>query len=87
MRTLAKSCVLLVYFFLFEIVNHGGRQGNTAWALARWRHLVALHEAKDALHRTMRSALYCSGGMAINIDVNFPAFFVIVDSVVAHDHS
>jgi hypothetical protein len=43
-------------FFLFEIVNHGSRWGNTAPALARWRHLVALHEATDALHRAMRPA-------------------------------
>jgi hypothetical protein len=72
---------------LFEIVNHGGGQGNTAWALARWRHLVALHEATDVLHRAMRIAPYHPGGMAINIVVNLPAFFVIIDSVVAHNHS
>jgi hypothetical protein len=86
-RTLAKSCVLLVFFFLFEIVNHGGRRGNMARALARWRHLVALHEAKDVLHWAMCIAPYCSGGMAINIVINFPAFFVIVDSIVAQNHS
>jgi hypothetical protein len=42
----------------FKIVNHGSRQGNTAWALAQWRHLVALHEAMDALHWAMCSALH-----------------------------
>ena len=87
MRKLGKSCVLLVFFFLFKIVNHGGRQGNTAQALAQWRHLVALHEATDALHRAMRITPYRPGGMAINIVINLPAFFVIVDSVVAHNHS
>ncbi len=86
-RTLAKSCVLLVFFFLFKIVDHGGRRGNTTRALARWRHLVALHEAKDALHRAMGVAPYYSGGMAINIVVDLPAFFVIVDSIVTHNHS
>jgi hypothetical protein len=74
-------------FILFKIVNHGGRRGNTAWALAQWRHLVALHEATDALHRAMHIAPYSSGGMAINTIVDLPTFFVIVDSVVAHNHS
>jgi hypothetical protein len=32
-------------------------------------------------------APYCPGGMAIEIVVDLPAFFVIVDSVVAHNHS
>ncbi len=58
-----------------------------AQALARWGHLVALHEATDALHRAMRIALYCPGDMAIEIVVNLPAFFIIVDFVVAHHHS
>ncbi len=86
MRKLGKSCVLLV-FFSFEIVDHGGRRGNMAQALARWRHLVALHEATDALRWAMRLAPYCPGGMAIEIVVDLPAFFAIVDSVVAHNHS
>jgi hypothetical protein len=74
-------------FFLFKIVNHGGRRGNMARAFARWRHLVALHEATYALHWAMRITPYCSGSMAINIVIDLPAFFVIVDSVVAHNHS
>jgi hypothetical protein len=48
---------------------------------------VALHEATNALHWAMRIALYCPGGMGIEIVVDFPAFFLIVDSVVAHNHS
>jgi hypothetical protein len=84
---LAKSCVLLLFFVLFKIVNYGGRQGNTARALARWRHLVALHEAMDVLHWVMHIAPYCPGGMGINIIVNLPAFSVIVDPIVAHNHS
>jgi hypothetical protein len=86
-RTLAKSCVLLVFLVLFKIADHGGCQGNTARALAQWQHLVALHEATDALHRAMCIAPYQPGGMVINIVVDLPAFFVIVDSVVAHNHS
>jgi hypothetical protein len=74
-------------FFLFKIVNHGGRRGDKARALTRWQHLVVLHEATDALHQKMRIALYCPGGMVINIVVDLPAFFVILDSVVAHNHS
>jgi hypothetical protein len=56
-----------VFFFLFKIVNHGGRQGNTVRALAQWRHLVALHEAMDALHRAMRPASHRRIRMAIEI--------------------
>jgi hypothetical protein len=48
---------------------------------------VALHEAMDALHWAMRITPYCPGGMGINILVNLPAFFVIIDSVVAYNHS
>jgi hypothetical protein len=48
---------------------------------------VALHEAPDALHWAMRIAPYCPGGMAIKTDVDLPAFFKIVDSVVAYNHS
>jgi hypothetical protein len=58
-----------------------------AWALAHWQHLVALYEATDALHWAMRIKLYRPGGMGIKIVVSLPAFFVIVDSVVAHNHS
>jgi hypothetical protein len=75
------------FSFLFEIVNHGGRRGNTAWALAQWRHLVVLHEAMDALHWAMCTTLYCSGGMAIKIIVFLTDFFVIVNSLVAHNDS
>jgi hypothetical protein len=88
MRTLAKSCVFLVCFFvLFKIIDHGSRRGNTARALAQWRHLMALHEATDALYRAMRITPYRPGGMVINIIVDLPAFFIILDSVVAHNHS
>ncbi len=38
-----------------------------AQALAQWRHLVALHEATDALHRAMRPALHRRIRMAIEI--------------------
>ena len=87
MRKLGKSCVLLVFFVLFKIVDHGGRRGDTARALTRWRHLVALHEATDVLHRAMCTAPYCSASMAMEIVFFLNDFFVIVDSVVARNDS
>jgi hypothetical protein len=76
-----------VFFVSFKIVNHGGRQGNTEGALARWRHLVASHEAKDALHWAMHIAPYPPGGMVIKTVVDLATFFVILDSMFAHKHS
>ncbi len=77
----------LVFFVSFKIVNHGGPWGNMVCALAQWRHLVALHEAKDALHQAMRIAPYPPGGMVIKIAIVLTIFFVIVDSMFAHNHS
>jgi hypothetical protein len=48
---------------------------------------VALHEAMDALHWAMRIDPYCPGSMGIEIVIDLHAFFVILDSVVAHNHS
>jgi hypothetical protein len=59
-----------------EFVDHGGRRGDTAQALAQWLHPVALSEALDVLHRAMRPALYRCIAMAIKIVVDLPAFFV-----------
>jgi hypothetical protein len=67
----------------FEIINHGGRRGDTAQALARWRHPVASSEALDVLHRAMRLASYCCIAMAIKIAIDSSAFFVAVDSLLA----
>jgi hypothetical protein len=73
-------CFVSVFFF--EIVNNGGCQGDTSQAFAQWWHLVALHEATDALHQAMCTTPYCSGGMAIKIVVFLPDFFVIVNSAL-----
>jgi hypothetical protein len=86
-RKLGKICVLVVFFFSFEFVDHGGCWGYRARALAQWWHLVASHEAMDALHWVMCIAPYCPGGMAIKIVVDLTSFFVIIDSVVTHNHS
>jgi hypothetical protein len=80
-------CFVSVSFVSFKIVDHGGRQGNMACALTRSWHLVALHEAKNALHWAMRIAPYPPAGMVIKIVVDLATFFVIVDSMFAHNHS
>jgi hypothetical protein len=56
-----------------------------AQALTRWRHLVALHEAMDVLHWAMRPASYRHIRMVIKITSTFPAFFIVVNSVVANN--
>jgi hypothetical protein len=66
---------------LFEFFDHGGRRGDTAQALARWRHQVASNESLDMLYRAMRPALYRCIAMAIEIAIDLPAFFVAVDSL------
>jgi hypothetical protein len=65
---------------LFEIVDHGGRRGNTAQALAQWRPPVASSEVLDVLYWAMRPASYRCIVMAIEIAIDLPAFFVAVDS-------
>jgi hypothetical protein len=69
----------------FEIVNHGGRRGNKAQALAQWRHPVASSEALDVLHRAMHLASYRCIAMAIEIAIDSPACFVAVDSLSPTD--
>jgi hypothetical protein len=76
-------CFVRVLCVLFEFVNHDGRQGDTAQALARWQHPVASSEALDVLHRAMRPALYRCIVMAIEIVVNLPAFVVSLISLLA----
>jgi hypothetical protein len=66
---------------LFEFFDHGGRRGDTAQTLARWRHPVASNEALDMLYREMRPASYRCIAMAIEIAIDLPAFFVAVDSL------
>jgi hypothetical protein len=70
-----------------NFVDHGVRRGNVARALAQWRHLVASHEATNTLHRVMPIAPYCPGSMAIEIFIDLPAFFDMIDSMFAHNVS
>jgi len=68
---------------LFKFVDHGGRRGDTAQALARWWHPVASSEALDVLHRAMRPESYRCIAMATEIVVYLPAFFVSSISLMA----
>jgi hypothetical protein len=68
---------------LFKFVDHGSHRGNTAQALARWRHPVASSEPLDVLHWAMRPALYRCITMAIEIVVDLPAFVVSSISLLA----
>jgi hypothetical protein len=66
-------------------VDQGGRWGNSAQALARWQHPVAYSEARDVLHQAVCPALYRHIRMVIKITSTFPAFFFVVNSVVANN--
>jgi len=61
---------------LFEIVELGGRRGDTAQALIRWRHPLASSEALVVLHRAMCPESYRCIAMAIKIVVDLPAFLL-----------
>jgi hypothetical protein len=50
--------------------DHGVRRADTAQAHARWRHIVASHEATDTLHRAMYLVPYLPGGMVVEIAVD-----------------
>ena len=75
-------CFVSVLCCSNEFVDHGGCRGDTALALARWRHPVASSEAWDVLHWEMRPALHRHIHMAIEITSNLPAFFVVADSLL-----
>ena len=64
-----------------KIVDNGGHRGNTAQALAGWRHPVASNEALEMLYRAMRPPSYRCIAIAIEIAIDLPAFFVAVDSL------
>jgi hypothetical protein len=48
-------CFVSVWCYLDEFVNHSGCRGNTAQALAQWRHPVAPSETLDMLYQVMRN--------------------------------
>jgi hypothetical protein len=67
---------------LFEFVDHGRCRGNTAQALAQWRHPVASSEALGVLYWAMCLTSYHCIAMAIEIVVDLPAFFVLSISLL-----
>jgi hypothetical protein len=74
-------CFVSVLCIVFKFFVHGGHRGNTAHALAQWRHPVASSEALDVLHQEMGPASYHCIAMAIEIAIDLPALFVAVDSL------
>ena len=54
------------------------RRADTARAHARWRYLVASHEATDTLYRLMCLAPYLPGGMVVAIAVKSATLYYIV---------
>jgi hypothetical protein len=58
--------------------DHGVRRDETTQAHARWRYLVASHEATDTLYREMCLALYLPGGMVVAITVESATLYYIV---------
>ncbi len=76
---LAKSCVLCCVSHNGDVEAHGVRRADTARAHARWRYLMALHEATDTLHRSMCLVPYLPGGMVVAITVESAKLYYIVN--------
>jgi hypothetical protein len=76
---LAKSCVLCCVSHNDDGDDHGVRRADTARAHARWRYLVASHEATDTLYRSMCLAPYLTGGMVVAIAVESATLYYIVN--------
>ena len=70
-----------------KFADHGGRQGNTAQALAQCWHPVASSEALGMLYWEMRPTSYYCIAMAIEIASDFTFIFVVADLIVAHNSS
>ena len=75
---LAKSCVLCCVSHNGDGDDPGIRRADTARAHARWRNLVASHEATDTLYREMCLVPYLPGGMVVAITVESATLYNIV---------
>jgi hypothetical protein len=64
-----------------EFVDHRFRRGDTAQALARWRHPVTSSEALDVLYRAMRPASYSYIATAIETASDLPSFLSMLISL------
>ena len=60
--------------------GHGVHRADTAKIHARWRYIVASHEATDTLHLAMCLAPYLPGGMVVAITVESATLYYIVDN-------
>jgi hypothetical protein len=60
--------------------DHSVRRANTARAHARWRHLVASHEATDTLHQVTCLVPYLPSGMVVAIAVESVTLYYIKDN-------
>jgi hypothetical protein len=74
-------------FFRPNINDHGIRWSDMGRILAQWWRPGVSKVALDMLHWAMRSASHWRIVMAIKIIVNLPAYFVILDSMLAHNVS
>jgi hypothetical protein len=74
-----------VLFFFSHANNndHGGHQGDTARALARWQRLVASCEATVALHQAMLITLNRPSSMVMKIAIKLVTFVYIVHNSAA----
>jgi hypothetical protein len=72
----------------FKFLDHGG---DMVQALDQWWHPVSSSEALDVLHRAMHPVSCRHICMAIKIASNFPAFFIVVytllPTTIAKSHS
>jgi hypothetical protein len=59
--------------------DHGVRRAGTVRAHARWRYLLASHEATDTLYRSMCLAPYLPGGMVVAIAIESATLYYIVN--------
>jgi len=75
----AKSCVLCCVSHDGNGDDHGVRRTDTALEHARWRYLVASHEATNMLHRWMCLAPYLPGGMVVAIALESATLYYIID--------
>ena len=58
--------------------DHGVRRADTARAHARWRNLVASHEATTTLYWDMCLTPYLPSGMVVTITVKSTTLYYIV---------
>jgi hypothetical protein len=71
--------------FAAKIYDLGSHRGNSMQALAQWRHPAASSKARNVLHWAMHPASYRHIRMVIENTSNFPAFYIVIDFLFAHN--